>query len=157
MAKGLEAELLIAKGSRIMLMANLWTEARLVNRALGTIVDIVFEENGPPSLPMAVFVNFNTYEGVTITNTKGIKVVPIGPIKQIWEGKNSESVQDFKFLYAWHGLLLYTKVKVSRFQRPKLTLVVKNLPQDFYLLRCHEFLRSKTYISSLLLLTDYNV
>ena len=82
MAKGLEAELLISKGSRIMLTANLWTEAGLVNGALGTIVDIVFDENGPPSLPTAVFVNFDTYEGVTITNTEGIKVVPIGPIKR---------------------------------------------------------------------------
>jgi ATP-dependent exoDNAse (exonuclease V) alpha subunit len=79
-----------------MLTANLWTEARLVNGALGTIVDIVFEENGPPSLPTAIFINFDTYEGITITNSEGIKVVPIGPIKRTWEGKNGEKCSRFQ-------------------------------------------------------------
>ena len=87
-AKGLEAELLLAKGSRVMLTANIWTEAELVNGALGTIQDILFEKQGPPSLPTAVLVNFDTYEGDTITSSEGVKVVPIVPIKRSWEGKN---------------------------------------------------------------------
>ena len=87
MAKGLEAELLLAKGSRVILLSNLWTEAGLVNGAMGTIQDILFEKKGPSSLPVAVFVNFDAYERDTITNSKGVKVVLIVPIKRTWEGK----------------------------------------------------------------------
>jgi len=64
-----------------MLLSNLWTESGLVNGAMGTIQDILFEEKGPPSLPVAVFVNFDAYERDTITNSEGVKVVPIVPIK----------------------------------------------------------------------------
>ena len=71
-----------------MLTANLWTEAGLVNGAMGTIQDILFEEKGPPSLPVAVFISFDSYERDAITNSEGIKVVPIVPIKRSWEGKN---------------------------------------------------------------------
>ena len=87
-AKGLEAQLLLAKGARVMLTANLWTEGGLVNGSMGTIHDIVFVENGPPSLPAAVFVKFNFYEGPSITTPEGDKVVPIVPIKRTWESKS---------------------------------------------------------------------
>ena len=80
-AKGLEAELLLAKGSRVMLTANIWTEGGLVNGAMGTIQDILFEDQGPPSLPTAVFIKFNIYEESNITTLKGDKVVPIVLIK----------------------------------------------------------------------------
>ncbi len=89
-AKGLEAELLLAKGARVMLTANIWTEGGLVNGAMGTIQDILFEDQGPPSLPTAVFVKFDIYEGTTITTLEGDKVVPIVPIKRTWEGKNGK-------------------------------------------------------------------
>ena len=87
-AKGLEAELLLAKGSRVMLTANIWTEGGLVNGAMGTIQDILFEDQGPPSLPTAVFIKFDIYEESNITTLEGDKVVPIVPIKRSWEGKN---------------------------------------------------------------------
>ncbi|CAB4422449.1 unnamed protein product [Rhizophagus irregularis] len=51
-AKGLEAQLLLSKGARVMLRANLSVETGLVNGSVGTIDDILFQENqGPPSLP----------------------------------------------------------------------------------------------------------
>ena len=87
-AKGLEAQLLLAKGARVMLTANIWTQAGLVNGAMGTIQDILFKNEGPPSLPVAVFISFDKYEGPTISTSEGVKVVPIVPIKRTWEGKN---------------------------------------------------------------------
>jgi hypothetical protein len=86
-AKGLEAMLLLAKGARVMLTANIWTEGGLVNGSMGTILDIIFAETGPPSLPAAVLVKFDLYEGPSITTPEGDEVVPIVPIKRSWEGK----------------------------------------------------------------------
>ena len=55
LAKGLEAQLLLARGARVMLRTNLWTEAGLVNGSVGTVQEIVFEENQyPPFLPISV-------------------------------------------------------------------------------------------------------
>ena len=86
-AKGLEGQLLLAKGSRVMLTANIWTEAGLVNGSMGIVHDIIFEQ-APPSLPAAVFIEFDAYKGPTITTSEGNKVVLIVPIKRSWEGKN---------------------------------------------------------------------
>ena len=72
-AKGLEAKLLLTKRSRVILTANLWTEAGLVNGAIGTIEDILFGGQGPPSLPVVVFIRFDIYKGATITSLEGKK------------------------------------------------------------------------------------
>ncbi|GBB94109.1 hypothetical protein RclHR1_22940003 [Rhizophagus clarus] len=87
-AKGLEAQLLLAKDACVMLTANIWTRAGLVNGSIGTIEDILFDEQKPPSLPIAIFISFEKYEGPTISNSEAVKVVPIIPIKQTWEGKS---------------------------------------------------------------------
>lgn len=81
-AKDLEAQLLLARGTRVMLRANLWTELGLVNRSMGIIQEIIFEENqGPPSLPIAVLIEFDNYSGPAITTLEGKKLVPIPPIR----------------------------------------------------------------------------
>ena len=88
--KRLEATLLLAKGARVMLTANIWTEGGLVNGSMGNIHDIIFVETGPSSLPAVVFVKFDLYEGPSITTPEGDKVVPIVPLKRTWEDKNGE-------------------------------------------------------------------
>ena len=90
-AKGLEAQLLLVKGARVMLIANLWTEGGLVNGLMGIIDDIIFAETEPSSLPAVVFVKFDLYEGPSITISEGDNVVPIVPIKCTWESKSRKS------------------------------------------------------------------
>ncbi|CAG8502458.1 12012_t:CDS:2, partial [Cetraspora pellucida] len=80
-AMGLEAQLLLTKGARIMLTANLWTETELVNRAIGTVQGILYNEEGLPSLPIAVLISFDNYRRPTITTLEGTEVVPIAPIR----------------------------------------------------------------------------
>ncbi len=71
-----------------MLMLNLWTEAGLINGSMGIVQDILFEEQGPPALPTAVFFKFEKYNGLIIRDREGNKVVLIVPIKCSWENKN---------------------------------------------------------------------
>ena len=87
-AKGLESSLLISKGCRIMLVANLWIQAGLVNGSMGIVQNILFEKEGPPALPTAVFIKFENYNRPTITTIEGEEVVPITSIRRSWEGKN---------------------------------------------------------------------
>ena len=87
-AHGLEAELVMARGVRVILTTNLWTTAGLVNGALETVQDILYrEDQGPPFLPIAIHISFDKYTGPVITSSEGIKVVPIAPIQRSWEGK----------------------------------------------------------------------
>jgi len=89
MAKGLEPKLFLARGARVMLRANLWTEVGLVNGSVGNVRDIVFDENqGPPCLPITVLVEFDNYAGPAIVSSEGERVVPIPPIRHTWDGKN---------------------------------------------------------------------
>ena len=55
---------------------------------MGTIWDIIFNDQGPPYLPTVVFISFDNYERPTITASDGTGVVPIVPIKRTWEGKS---------------------------------------------------------------------
>jgi len=81
-AKGLEAHLLLARSARIMLRANLWTDAGLVNGLMGFIQEILFKEGQkPPSLPIAVLIEFDNYTGPAITTIEGKKLIPILPIR----------------------------------------------------------------------------
>ena len=102
-AKGLESQLLLAKGARIMLTANLWTKTGLVNRLIGYVEDIIFDKEGPPYLPSVIFIKFDNYQGPTISTLDDTKVVPIVPIQRTWESKNGKicSRLQFPICLAW--------------------------------------------------------
>lgn len=59
---GLKLELLLARGSRVMLTSNEWTQNGLTNGATGTLRHLIFEENGGlPDLPIVAVVEINEF------------------------------------------------------------------------------------------------
>jgi len=83
--KGLESQLLLTKNARVMLRVNLWIEVGLVNSSVGTIRDIVFKEGqGPPSLLIAILIEFDDYTRPAIISAEGNKLVLIIPAKHTW-------------------------------------------------------------------------
>ena len=79
-AGGLEAVICLAKSARVMLTSNLWVDVGLVNGAMGTIQAICYHSGGPPDLPIAVMVHFDSYSGPTLHNG----AVPITPLRRTW-------------------------------------------------------------------------
>ena len=62
--QGLKSELHIAVGAQVMLKANKWQEAGLVNGQIGFVRAIVYDRGiRPPNLPRAVIVEFPNYIG----------------------------------------------------------------------------------------------
>ena len=57
---GLESSLYVARGARIMITQNVWTEMGLTNGCTGFLRRIIFEENtGPPGLPIALIIEMD--------------------------------------------------------------------------------------------------
>jgi ATP-dependent exoDNAse (exonuclease V) alpha subunit len=65
-AEGLESEVLIAEGAKVMLTRNLWTSKGLVNGSQGIVKKVWFRPRSNPQthLPDVVFVKFEGYTGV---------------------------------------------------------------------------------------------
>ena len=77
---GLQSKLLVAKGARVMLTVNLWPSVGLCNGSIGSAVDIIYEPNThPPSLPVAVIVQFDSFSGPSFTDNEP-SCVPVPPI-----------------------------------------------------------------------------
>ena len=85
-AGGLEAVTCLAESARVMLTSNLWVDFGLVNGAMGTIEAICYQTGGPPSLPTAVMVRFDKYNGPSLPNG----VVPITPIRRSWSTSGAQ-------------------------------------------------------------------
>lgn len=81
-AGGLDPVGHLATTARVMLIANLWVEAGLVNGTLGTVVSICYQSGAPPDLSLAVMVRFDSYSGPTLPD----QTVPIAPLKRTWLG-----------------------------------------------------------------------
>ena len=85
-AGGLRKQLFLARGARVMLTANLWVDAGLVNGCVGTIVDIVYSgDKRPPDLPDFVVCHFPQYRGPPFA---GPNTVPILPVQRSWGHAN---------------------------------------------------------------------
>ena len=77
---GLEPVVFLAKGARVMLTMNLWSNVGLCNGATGTVVDIVYQNNHqPPDLPIAVIVKFENYRGPVFNENQPL-CIPVYPI-----------------------------------------------------------------------------
>ena len=99
-ACGLSQNLLISIGSRIMLRKNLWTDAGLVNGALGYIAGVVFTDCDR-TLPNYLLIEFDGYLGPLFL-PEHPKVVPIPTFKGDFEheSKNCTRIQ-FPIVLAW--------------------------------------------------------
>ncbi|CAG8469927.1 3415_t:CDS:2, partial [Cetraspora pellucida] len=77
--------------------------ARLVNGAMGTIIDIIYElGKKPPLLPTLILLRMDNYTGPTLSMSNNLRVVPIRPIKYTWEGKLGIcSRMQFPLCLAW--------------------------------------------------------
>ncbi|GAV02618.1 hypothetical protein RvY_13159 [Ramazzottius varieornatus] len=89
-AGGLDAVVYFASGCRVMLSVNLWTERELVNGSMGRVIGMIYPENlKPPSLPLAIVVQFDDYTGPSFSPAVPRNVL-IEPFKRTWyslEGK----------------------------------------------------------------------
>ena len=81
---GLEPVIYLAKGARVMLTMNIWTDVGLCNGALGTVLYFVYAKtHNPPTLPICVLVQLDDdYNGPSISQ-RYPRCVPICPITQV--------------------------------------------------------------------------
>ena len=85
-AGGLEAVVCLAKSARVMLTSNLWVDVGLVNGAMGTVEAICYRTGGPPDLPIAVMVRFDSYSAPTFPDS----TVPITPLRRCWSSSGGQ-------------------------------------------------------------------
>ena len=83
-AGGLEPVIFMAKGAKVMLTSNLWQQVGLCNGTRGTVDNILYAEGQkPPSVPIAITVDFPDYSGPSFFPNKP-KCIPIPPIVHEW-------------------------------------------------------------------------
>ena len=85
-AGGLEAVVCLATSACVMLTSNLWVDVGLINGAMGTVQAICYRTGGPPDLPIAVMVRFDSYSGPTFPDG----TVPITPLRRCWSSSGGQ-------------------------------------------------------------------
>ena len=104
-AGGLLKNLPITKNARVILTANLWPDAGLVNGAQGTVEYIVFHEGASPpmvNLPAMLICRFPAYKGPSFMPELGDHLVPVFPVQRDWmSGGKSYSRTFFPLLLAY--------------------------------------------------------
>jgi hypothetical protein len=100
-ACGLERNICLAVGAKIMLRVNLWVEKGLVNGSIGTVLRIIYTGQGPPSLPAFVICIFPGYSGPSFL-PEHPHSFPVVPIQRMWsEGNNVLSRIGLPLDLAW--------------------------------------------------------
>ncbi|CAN0424817.1 unnamed protein product, partial [Ascophyllum nodosum] len=86
LAEGLHRDVFLARGARVMLTRNLWSEAGLVNGIRGDVVDIVWAHGEKaPALPDFVVLRLEGYTGpVWSSDPRYEECVPIAPFETSW-------------------------------------------------------------------------
>ena len=79
---GLQPTLYLAKDARVMLTRNLWTDVGLCNGSMGTLLHVIYVEGqSPPSLPIAIIVQFDDKDYLGPSFIEHIpNCVPIYPV-----------------------------------------------------------------------------
>ena len=89
-AEGLEAELCLMVGAKVMINRNLWTSQGLANGTRGTVQSILFTSSGRPGvdIPAVVMVAVPSYQGPAEHKTEDdIPIIPISAVIVTWEDK----------------------------------------------------------------------
>lgn len=71
-ADGLEPQLCICLGARVISTDNIWVENGLVNGSMGTVRDVVWNEGQDPikDMPTAIMVEVDDYDGPKLPVTR---------------------------------------------------------------------------------------
>ena len=83
----LDQELLLSHGARVMLTWNRWTSEGLVNGAMGTLYDLIWDEGVQDPftiMPVMALVEIDGYNGPGTIEINGVHVVPIAPTFHQW-------------------------------------------------------------------------
>ena len=104
--------LFLCIGAKVLLTMNIWQHAGLCNGAVGTVVDIVYDDESiAPGLPVCVLVDFkDDYTGPPIwTPPYSRTIIPIFPVTANWASptgggdlvQHSRIMLPLKLSFAW--------------------------------------------------------